>query len=172
MRKQGLSEADLKAIEDLRAEVVSLKVDLAKSRDSLAESEALRKKEQELSDLEKQVVKLQIDKDRIEEGFAKERREIEHKVGLEQTRQSQELELGKREAMLEVGEGNLAKDQNRFEEQMKFNNTRFDRELEDLRVILNTVLNRLPSITEHVSLSLGKELPAAGETGGDDGEED
>ena len=166
MRNRGLSEEDRKEIEDLRTEVVGLRVDLVKARDSLAESEALRKKESELSELEKKLVLLQIDKDRIEEGFAKERREIEHKVGLEQTRQAQELELGKREAQAEVREENLSKDKDRFEEQMKFNTERFEREYTAMRAIITEVLTRLPNITEHVSLSLGgKELPAAGETG-------
>lgn len=170
--KRGLSPEDLQSIEDLRAEVVQLRVDLTKARGSLAESEALRKKENELAELERKVSLLQIDKDRIEEGFARERREIEHKVGLEQTRQTQELDLGKREAMAEVREENLTKDKDRFEEQMKFNTERFEREYVAMRSIIEQVLTRLPNITEHVSLSMGNNaLPAAGETSGDNGEE-
>lgn len=171
MKKQGLSPEDLKSIEDLRAEVVRLRIDLANAHDSLAESEALRAKEQELADLEKKVSLLQIDKDRIEEGFARERREIEHKVGLQQERQTQELDLGKREAMAQVREENLTKDKDRFEEQMKFNTERFEREYTAMRSIIQEVLTRLPNITEHVSLSMGNNaLPAAGETSGDNGE--
>lgn len=155
MRNRGLSIEDRAELAALQDEVVKLRVALKEAKVNLAETQALRKKEQELSDLEKQIVSLKIDKDRIEEGFAKERREIEHKVGLEQTRQSQELELGKREAVLAVGEGNLDKDKERFEEQMRFNTERFERESKATREILMAVLDTLPDVSEHVTLALG-----------------
>lgn len=163
--RNRLSEEDRREIDDLRAEVVKLRVALSDATTNLAESKELRKKELELSELEKQIVQLQIQKDKINEDHARERRDIEHKVGLEKTRQEQELSLGKREAIVEVQESNLSKDQTRFEEQMKFNSERFDRELSALREILTSVLETLPSVTEHVSLALGP-----GQNGNGDGE--
>lgn len=164
-RRGGLTPEDQLQIEELRSEVIRLRKALDEATTNLAESKELRKKELELSELEKQIVKLSIEKDKINEDFARERREIEHKVGLEKTRQEQELTLGKREAIVEVGESNLTKDKKRFEDQMKFNTERFERESAATREILMAVLDALPSVSEHVTLALG---PGKGGNGGEE----
>ena len=86
-----------------------------------------------------------IEKDRKDEVFAKKEREIEHKVGLERTRQKFESEQAKREATVTVREENLTADRTRFEDQMKFQQDRFTEEVKYLKDMVGQVLKRLPS---------------------------
>ncbi len=98
-----------------------------------------------VTDLQMSLVELEIQKDRKDEDFAKREREIEHKVGLERTRQKFEVENSKREATVTVREENLTADRNRFEEQMKFQQERFTEEVKYLKDMVGQVLKRLPS---------------------------
>ena len=98
----------------------------------LEDAETTLGKFKTISDLNTKVRALQeqrehalIQKDRKDEEFAKKEREIEHKVGLERTRQKFEVENAKREATVTVREENLTADRDRFEGQMKFQNERF-----------------------------------------------
>ncbi|KKK93068.1 hypothetical protein LCGC14_2696590, partial [marine sediment metagenome] len=79
------------------------------------------------------------------EDRAKKDREIEHKVGLERTRQKFEGEQAKREAIVTVREENLTADRTRFEEQMKFQQDRFTEEVKYLKEMVGQVLKRLPT---------------------------
>jgi hypothetical protein len=88
---------------------------------------------------------LRIEKGRKEEEFEKREREIEHKVGLERTRQEFEMEQAKREATVAVREENLDADRKRFEEQMKFHEDRFTKEVTYLKEMLEAIVQRLPS---------------------------
>lgn len=99
----------------------------------------------EVKKLRGEIETLEIEKSKREELVARERREIEHKVGLERRRQEQELALAKREAQVESKETALAKDQARFEAQMKFHESRFTEEVGYLKELMKNVLERLPS---------------------------
>ncbi len=91
--------------------------------------------------LKEQVSNLDLDQKAKEADWAEREREVKHKVGLEQTRQKQELELAKREAKLEAGEGNLSQERKMFEERMKFQTERLD----DMKELLEQIMLRLPS---------------------------
>lgn len=95
--------------------------------------------------LRTEVEKLETEKSRKTEEFARREREVEHKVGLERKRQEFELESGKRDAVLKVREENLAADRKRFEEQMQFHDERFTAEVGYLKDMLAEIVKRLPS---------------------------
>ena len=105
--------------------------------------------------LREKLVTLEIEKDRKDEGFAKKEREIEHKVGLERTRQKFEIENAKREATVTVREENLTADRDRFEGQMKFQNERFTTEVEYLKEMVGQVLKRLPDASIYTEVKGG-----------------
>lgn len=95
--------------------------------------------------IQETLIHLQIEKDRRDEEFEKKEREIEHKVGLERTRQKFEIDNAKREATVTVREENLTADRTRFEDQMKFQQERFTEEVKYLKEMVGQVLKRLPS---------------------------
>lgn len=106
--------------------------------------------------LRAEVETLKIEKGRKEEEYARRDREIEHiehKVGLERARQTQELSLAKREATVGVKEENLAADRKRFEDQMKFHDERFTKEVGYLKEIIGDIAQRLPSATISIKRS-------------------
>lgn len=103
-----------------------------------------------IAKLRDEIETLKIEKGRKEEEYARKEREIEHKVGLERARQTQELVIAKREAVVSVKEENLAADRKRFEDQMKFHETRFSEEVGYLKNIIGDLAERLP--TANVSI--------------------
>jgi hypothetical protein len=88
-----------------------------------------------------------IDKNLIEEKYEKREREIEHKLGLERTRQEQELKLGLREQTVAIQEKNLVADRKRFEDQMQFHEKRFTEEVSYLKDMIKPLLEALPKMT-------------------------
>ena len=149
-----LSAEDRKEMDDLTAEVRALKVELRKARQERDDAVALRKAEDELSTIKKEVERQLIKQDRLKEDHERERREIEHKVGLEKKRQEMELKLAKREAIVEVQEQNLDADRKRFEDQMKFTTDRFEAEAQSMHSLMQAILKRLPTVTEHIDMSI------------------
>lgn len=130
-------------IEELvRKTITTCSVDIKRIYDAIDLSEEVKKLTQQVSTLE-------IKKSKIEEDFAKERREIEHKLGLEKNRQKQELELGLREQQIKLREENLKADRDRFEANMKFMNDRFSTEVGYLKdMITKLVPTTTVKITE------------------------
>ena len=103
---------------------------------------------QDVAKLRKEKAKLEVEKSQREEEFAKERRELEHMVGLEHKRQEQELLLAVREAEVKVGETNLTQQQDVLQKQLDFIETRFVEEVKYLKDdILKGLLSRLPTVT-------------------------
>lgn len=100
-----------------------------------------------LAQLREEIETLRIEKGRREEEFAKQSREVEHKVGLERKRQEFEVSSAKREATLSVREENLKADRARFEEQMKFQTKRFEEEVGYLKTMLGDVLKQVGALT-------------------------
>lgn len=87
-----------------------------------------------------------IEAARKTEAHDREKRDIEHMVGLEKKRQEVEIEQAKKEATLAVREENLQADRERFEENMKFVTERFGKETEYLKDIMGDILERLPHV--------------------------
>lgn len=109
----------------------------------------------ETARLRGELIIMQIQKDRKDEEFAKKEREIEHKVGLERTRQEFEVKNAKREATVTVREENLTADRDRFEGQMKFQNERFTTEVNYLKEMVGQVLKRLPDALIYTEVKSG-----------------
>lgn len=123
-----------------------------------ANTEAVRLSDN-IVQLKKDLTKLQIEKDRETEKHERERREVEHMVGLEKKRQSFEVEAAKRDVKLTVREENLKEDRKRFEEEMQFTRERFEKEVGYLQDLMKQVLDRLPTVTVEKSIDLAFRQP-------------
>lgn len=97
--------------------------------------------------LKKTVAELDIQKSKRDEEHQREERELRHMIGLEKKRQEVEITQAKKDTELTVREGNLAADKRRFEEQLKFNNERFEKMETYLKDMMGQVLERLPTVT-------------------------
>jgi hypothetical protein len=96
--------------------------------------------------LEREKTKKEIELDRVKEQHEREKREIEHMVGLHKKRTEQEIEIAKREQVVTLREENLKADRDRFEQQMEFMQKRMEGELERLNGLTSEILDRLPKI--------------------------
>lgn len=126
-------------IRTLSKRVASLKGE----RDSVNEELGLSTR---ITALEREKTAKEIELDKVKEQHAREKRDIEHMVGLHKTRVTQEIELAKREQTITVREENLKADRDRFEDQMKFMQKRMETELERLNKLTSEILTRLPTV--------------------------
>ena len=104
----------------------------------------------QIETLKRQIADLEIAKSKIDEQHAREDRELRHMIGLEKKRQAVEIEQAKKDTELSVREGNLAAEQTRFEEQLKFNTERFSTMEKYLKDMLADILQRLPNVTMEI----------------------
>ena len=101
---------------------------------------------EEINDLQRKLTELEIVEDRVKEERARERREVEHMVGLERKRQEFEVEQAKRETQVELREAALSEQRKRFEEQMKFIENRLADEVKYLKDdIIKALLKAMPT---------------------------
>lgn len=98
----------------------------------------------EIVDLKKKLVELEIQQANKQEGWDRKEREIEHKIGLERKRQEFEIDAASKSASLKVREENLKADQDRFKAEMDFQRTRLEGEVNSLRDLTKSLLERLP----------------------------
>jgi hypothetical protein len=108
---------------------------------------------EEIVGLRRQISDLEISKSKIEEGHAKERRELTHMIGLEKKRQEFEITQAKAETTLKVQQENLAADKTRFAGEMSFQRERFEKEVGYLKDMMKDILDRLPNV--NATLDLG-----------------
>lgn len=148
---QALKQKLLDEIAELRSEVRALRTE----RDSTDERNRLKR----------QVEDLKIEKARLVEDNDRKIRETEHNVGLLKIQQKHDVDNAKRETMVQVREENLAKDQERFEDQMNFQRTQLQGEIHRVERILEQVLERLPNFDATVTAALG---PSRGKRGNED----
>jgi chromosome segregation ATPase len=132
--------------DDLLREIASLKEEIHLLRSEKRAVSEAAKYAGEVNDLKEQIVNLKIEKARIDEDHDREKREVEHLVGLQRKRQDFEVEAAKRDTELSVREGNLKEEQKRFDEQMKFIEKRLETENGYVREMLKQVLDRLPTV--------------------------
>lgn len=137
--KNELSEQLLDEIRQLKTEVVGLRGE----RDAMREEISLADR---VKELKKQIADLEVDRSRLEEKHQREKREVEHMVGLEKKRQSFEIEQARRETEIKVREENLTADRQRFTEQLDFHEGRFKEEVSYLKDLMTEILKRLPNI--------------------------
>ena len=134
----GISNKEQRLLEDLREHAKGL--ELATS----------------VLNLKKQINDLEIEKSKLKEQHEREDRELRHMIGLEKKRQEFEIEQSKRETKLTVQQENLAADKKRFEDQMKFHETRFTEEVSYLKEMIGNVLERLPNVSASFEAKKGK----------------
>lgn len=152
---QGQNDALLSEMQDLKAEVVKLQG----KHDALKEAMKLS---DEVVVLKRSIADLKADESRITEKYERERREVEHMVGLERKRQEFEIDQAKREATVQVREDAISAEKERFEEQMKFITDRLSKEVAYLKDdILKAVLDRLPTVTVDRNISETRKLKEA-----------
>lgn len=105
---------------------------------------------EEVLNLKREIADLTIKRDQQKETHDREERELRHMIGLEKNRQQVEMEQAKREATLTVREENLKAQQERFEEQLKFNTARFEKMESYLKDMLTDILGRLPNVNVRI----------------------
>jgi hypothetical protein len=105
----------------------------------------LNRLEDDVLRLREEVANLELTKLQRTEEFDRREREIEHKVGLERARQTQELTLAKREALVGVREENLATERKVFEGHMSFYKEQMDKQVDYLKEMIDGLSKRLPS---------------------------
>lgn len=134
-----------KAKNDLIDEIAGLRVDvktLTREREAAREELALA---DQITDLKRQIADLKADESRIREEHARERREVEHQVGLQRKRQEFELESAKRDTELTVREENLHAEQERFDRDMTFQREELGNQVAYLKDLMEKLFERLPS---------------------------
>ena len=95
--------------------------------------------------LQKEIARLEIERDKRIEEFSRKEREIEHKIGLERKRQEFEIEQAKRSTEVHVREENLKADKDRFKAEMDFQRQRLEGEVGSLREMVQQMMKRIPS---------------------------
>lgn len=147
MRKDQQHKEVLDRIEELSKEMAQLRGERDAARDELSLSDQVKKLREEIATLE-------INKGKLQEAHARQLREVEHKVGLDEKRQEFERTRAVRDAELAVREEALADKQQRFEDEMTFQRERFETEVGYLHKMVDEVLERLPKVTwDHTSSS-------------------
>src|SRR5262245_54039467 len=105
-------------IQRLADELQTTTRELAKLRGELEASRDTRDLHDEVTELRERKAQAEIDLEKIKEKHEREKRDIDHKIGLHRQRVDQEIELSRKEAVLDVREENLKKDRERFEQEM------------------------------------------------------
>lgn len=135
------------AIADLKRTVADLRIE----REAEERAGGLAK---DASRLRQEVENLKVEKSRLTEGHEREKREVEHLVGLQKRRGEWEASKAAEEARLEVQKGNLTAEQARFEKEMDFMRGRMETEISSLREMYAAVLERLPTVTVDLEKSV------------------
>lgn len=138
--EQQVEEDVVDELRDLRLAVDKILRLVEGRKNVVALTDEVVKLKTEISDLE-------INKSKLTEAHEREKREVQHFVGLEKKRQEVELDQAKREATLKVREENLAADKQRFDDHVKFVEERMDRHIADIKDLLEQVMTRIPTVT-------------------------
>jgi septal ring factor EnvC (AmiA/AmiB activator) len=135
-------------LEAIKKELADIKREIQSEKTSLTLTHRI-------NDLKKEIAKLEIERDKTEEGFDRRERETEHKVGLLLKQQEFEVEKARQETALEVRESNLEAERERFETEMKFMRERMEKEVDYVKEIVEKILTRLPDISASLSVGSG-----------------
>lgn len=137
----------IERIETLSKAVAKLRGERDATKESLKLSD-------DIVELKKRLTNTQIEYDREKEKHEREKREVEHMVGLERKRQEFEVTSAKRDVQLTVREENLKEDRRRFEEEMDYTRKRFGEEIGRLDGLMKDILKRLPEVKVEKSIDL------------------
>lgn len=154
-----------KAAQEMLAEIRNLSEQVAKLEGRVSANKEAAGLSDTVVKLKKQVVTLEIERDKKQEEADRREREVRHEVGLLRTQVEAEQEMATQQAKLDVREENLKADRDRFEEQMKFTTARFEKEVEYLHKLAGQILERLPHVEVNKKLDFsdngnGKAEPA------------
>jgi chromosome segregation ATPase len=136
----------------LSDEIAGLRGDikaLQREREAVSEQISLAG---EITDLKQEISDLEIEEGKIREQHAREKREVEHQVGLQRKRQDFEIKAAKRETELTVREENLAAERDRFNRDMEFQREELKNQIGYLKDLMERLFERLPSISLEGSL--------------------
>ncbi len=137
-----------KQIAPLVREVATLKAE-RDARRQVADLEATE------TALRKQISSLEIDKAKKIEEFERREREVKHDTGLLRKQVEHDTKMAIERAKLEVEQGNLKTEREAFVKEMKFREERWTQEQKYLKDLMGQILERLPNVEEHVSISTG-----------------
>lgn len=147
----GYRRVDILAEEVSNAVVSRMAQQFQRDFDALNEVESAT---QQVIDLQKDIAKLQAEKDLITEGFARKERELEHKTGLvrseieaEKRQAQKDYDLRVQEAKLEARAVGLQEREKAFTEKMTFIEKRFTEEVGYLKDMVKNMSDRLPDAT-------------------------
>ena len=152
-------------------QIAALTKQLATLQAVTAQQEETKILNESIIALKKELSALTIQKEEIEERyarkdreaeelFARKERELRHMIGLEQKRQEQEraqqaveLQQAATQAKLDVQKENLVEQQKRFTEQMAFNTSRFEKVETYMKEMMESILSRLPNVNMEITKS-------------------
>lgn len=154
----GLFDKQTKQLDSATAElettIASLKSEIADLKAERTAISAERDATKRIKQLQAQISQLEIDKSKITEENAREKREVTHMVGLERKRQEFEAEQARKgveharaQAILEVQRENLDTERAAFVKEMAFREERFSQEVGYLKDLMGQILDRLPTVT-------------------------
>jgi hypothetical protein len=126
-------------IEALTRNVAALKGEKAAATEELGLSTRV-------VELQREKVTLEIELDRVKEKHAREKREIDHKLGLHRKQVDVEVDLAKREQVVAIREEALTQQQTRFEEEMNFMRDRMQGEIDRVSALTSEILEWLPVV--------------------------
>jgi chromosome segregation ATPase len=138
---------------ELREELERLTTEVSKISGQLKSRKDVLALTDEAIDLKEKIQDLKIEKSRLTEEHDKEKREVQHFVGLEKKRQEVEMDQATRGAKLDVREANLEADKERFEKHIQFVEKRMTDHLGDMKDLLTQVMERIPT----VSVNMGRD---------------
>jgi predicted nucleic acid-binding Zn-ribbon protein len=136
----------------LMEELAGLKRQVAELKGDREGHGRAQKLESEIAKLKRDLTDKQIDYDREHERWEREKREVEHMVGLQRKRSEYENEAATREAKLVVREENLTAQQERFDEHVAFIEKRFDQQFRSLEKLTGQILERMPTTRQLISV--------------------
>lgn len=140
--------------DELLAEIRDLKRVVAELN---GERDAARKElglADEVAKLKEQIATLKVEKSRIDEEHAREKREVEHATGLLRKQADWERTKAVDEAKLKVREENLTAERKRFEEQIEFHKEQIKTEVDRLEKLLSGLMERLPTVTVEKAIDI------------------
>lgn len=138
----------------LLSEITELRVEIKELRTERGDLRTRDELEQKVAQLRRDLTQKQIDYDREAEKWARERREVEHKVGLQQEKADFDADAARRTAILEVREENLTAAQEQAAKELAFTKEQMQVTQAFLEQNFAKVLERLPDIS--VDLSPGR----------------
>jgi hypothetical protein len=138
--------------DELMEQLASLKTQIAELQGDRVGQRKAKSLEDELVKLKRDLTDKQIEFDREQEKWDREKREVEHMVGLQRKRGEFETGAAEREARLSVREENLASAQKRFDEHVAFIEKRFDQQFESLNGLMEKFLERMPTTKQLITV--------------------